>query len=113
MGRTRRCRLRLAATGRARISPVVYLCGIVSFLWPWVAQVLYVAGALMWLVRIAELRKHCTRMAPNSPANSDARGSAVFCKVRERAPVAGNVIDQIELNSPSVQSHRLTCLLSP
>ena len=50
-----------AAIGRdwkGKISPVVYLCGIVStFLWPWVAQVLYVAGALMWLVPDRRIEK--------------------------------------------------------
>jgi len=50
-----------AAIGRdwkGKISPVVYLCGIVStFLWPWVAQVLYVAAALMWLVPDRRIEK--------------------------------------------------------
>jgi len=43
-----------AAIGRdwkGKLSPVLYACGIVStLLWPWVAQVVYVAVALMWLV---------------------------------------------------------------
>ncbi len=43
---------------KGKISPVVYLCGIVStFLWPWVAQVLYVAAALMWLVPDRRIEK--------------------------------------------------------
>ena len=43
---------------KGKISPVVYLCGIVStFLWPWVAQVLYVAVALMWLVPDRRIEK--------------------------------------------------------
>ena len=43
---------------KGKISLVVYLCGIVStFLWPWVAQVLYVAGALMWLVPDRRIEK--------------------------------------------------------
>jgi uncharacterized membrane protein len=43
-----------AAVGRdwkGRLSPVLYVCGILStFLWSWVAQIVYVAVALMWLV---------------------------------------------------------------
>jgi uncharacterized membrane protein len=36
---------------KGRLSPLVYACGIVSTLWwPWVAQVLYVAVAVLWLV---------------------------------------------------------------
>ncbi len=36
---------------KGKLSPVLYLLGIVStLLWPWVAQVLYVVVALMWLV---------------------------------------------------------------
>src|SRR3954469_5608269 len=36
---------------KGKLSPVLYLCGIAStFLWPWVAQLVYVAVALMWLV---------------------------------------------------------------
>jgi TMEM175 potassium channel family protein len=43
---------------KGKISPVVYLCEIVStFLWPWVAQVLYVAAALMWLVPDRRIEK--------------------------------------------------------
>jgi uncharacterized membrane protein len=43
---------------KGKISPVVYLCGIVStFLWPWVAQVLYVGVALMWLVPDRRIEK--------------------------------------------------------
>jgi uncharacterized membrane protein len=43
---------------KGKISPVVYLCGIVStFLWPWVAQVLYVPVALMWLVPDRRIEK--------------------------------------------------------
>ena len=43
-----------AAVGRdwkGKLSPLIYICGIVSTLWwPWVAQTLYVAVAAMWLV---------------------------------------------------------------
>lgn len=43
-----------AAIGRdwkGKLSPFLYLCGIAStMLWSWVAQALYVAVALMWLV---------------------------------------------------------------
>jgi uncharacterized membrane protein len=43
-----------AAVGRdwkGKLSPVLYVCGILStFLWSWVAQIVYVAVALMWLV---------------------------------------------------------------
>jgi uncharacterized membrane protein len=43
-----------AAIGRdwkGKLSPVLYVCGIAStFLWLWVAQFVYVAVALMWLV---------------------------------------------------------------
>ena len=36
---------------KGKLSPVAYLCGIIStFFWPWVAQALYIAVALMWLV---------------------------------------------------------------
>ena len=36
---------------KGKLSPVEYLCGIIStFFWPWVAQALYIAVALMWLV---------------------------------------------------------------
>ena len=36
---------------KGKLSPVLYLLGIASTLhWPWVAQALYVAVALMWLV---------------------------------------------------------------
>jgi uncharacterized membrane protein len=43
-----------AAIGRdwkGKLSPVLYMCGIVStFFWSWLAQALYVAVAVMWLV---------------------------------------------------------------
>jgi uncharacterized membrane protein len=43
-----------AAVGRdlkGKLSPLVYIAAIVSTLWlPWVAQALYVAAALVWLV---------------------------------------------------------------
>lgn len=36
---------------KGKLSPVLYVCGIAStFLWLWVAQFVYVAVALMWLV---------------------------------------------------------------
>jgi uncharacterized membrane protein len=36
---------------KGKLSPVLYMCGIVStFFWPWLAQALYVAVAVMWLV---------------------------------------------------------------
>lgn len=36
---------------KGKLSPVLYLLGMVSTLyWPWVAQALYVAVALLWLV---------------------------------------------------------------
>ena len=36
---------------KGKLSPVLYVLGIVStFLWPWVAQALYVLVALLWLV---------------------------------------------------------------
>jgi hypothetical protein len=36
---------------KGKLSPVLYLCGIVSTVfWSWVAQAVYVAVALMWLV---------------------------------------------------------------
>jgi uncharacterized membrane protein len=43
-----------AAVGRdwkGKLSPVLYLCGIIStFVWQWVALAIYAAVALMWLV---------------------------------------------------------------
>jgi uncharacterized membrane protein len=43
-----------AAVGRdwkGKLSPVLYVCGIVStFVWQWVALAIYAAVALMWLV---------------------------------------------------------------
>ena len=39
-------------------------------------------------------------MAPNSPATRRRAEAPCFAKVHERPPVAGNVIAQIELNSP-------------
>ena len=36
---------------KGKLSPVLYALGVVSTLqWPWVAQALYVAVALLWLV---------------------------------------------------------------
>ena len=36
---------------KGKVSPVLYLLGIISaFYWLWVAQALYVVGALLWLV---------------------------------------------------------------
>ena len=36
---------------KGKISPVLYVLGIISaFFWLWVAQALYVVGALLWLV---------------------------------------------------------------
>jgi uncharacterized membrane protein len=36
---------------KGRLSPVLYLLGIMStFFWPWLAQVLYVSVALLWLI---------------------------------------------------------------
>lgn len=36
---------------KGKLSPILYLCGIVSTMfWSWIAQALYVAVALMWLV---------------------------------------------------------------
>ena len=50
-----------AAIGRdwkGKLSPVLYVCGIAStFLWSWVAQALYVAVALMWLVPDRRIEK--------------------------------------------------------
>jgi uncharacterized membrane protein len=43
---------------KGKLSPVLYACGIVStLLWPWVAQALYVAVALMWLVPDRRIEK--------------------------------------------------------
>ena len=36
---------------KGKISPVLYLAGIVSTAWlPWVAQAMYVLAALLWVV---------------------------------------------------------------
>ena len=36
---------------KGRLSPVLYACGIAStLLWPWVALVIYVSVAMMWLI---------------------------------------------------------------
>src|SRR4249920_1625320 len=36
---------------KGKLSPVLYVCAIVStFLWSWVAQLIYLAAALIWLV---------------------------------------------------------------
>ena len=33
------------------LSPIVYVCAIVAtFFWSWVAQILYIAVALVWLI---------------------------------------------------------------
>jgi uncharacterized membrane protein len=41
----------VGADWKGKLSPVFYLCGIAStFAWPWVAQFMYVAVALIWLV---------------------------------------------------------------
>jgi uncharacterized membrane protein len=49
---------------KGKLSPVLYAFGIIStFLWSWVAQVLYVLVALMWLVpdrRIEKSQHHDT-----------------------------------------------------
>jgi uncharacterized membrane protein len=43
---------------KGKLSPFLYVCGIVStLLWPWVAQMLYVAVALMWLVPDRRIEK--------------------------------------------------------
>jgi uncharacterized membrane protein len=43
---------------KGKLSPVIYLLGIVTtFFWPWVAQVLYVLVALMWLVPDRRIEK--------------------------------------------------------
>jgi len=43
---------------KGKLSPVLYMCGIVStLLGSWVAQVLYVAVALMWLVPDRRIEK--------------------------------------------------------
>ncbi|MCC7194984.1 MAG: DUF1211 domain-containing protein [Gemmatimonadaceae bacterium] len=44
-------RAAIGSDWKGKLSPVLYLLGIIStLLWPWVAQVLYVAVALLWLV---------------------------------------------------------------
>jgi uncharacterized membrane protein len=43
---------------KGKLSPVIYLIGIITtFFWPWVAQVLYVLVALMWLVPDRRIEK--------------------------------------------------------
>jgi uncharacterized membrane protein len=43
---------------KGKLSPVLYILGILStFLWSWVAQALYVAVALMWLVPDRRIEK--------------------------------------------------------
>ena len=43
---------------KGKVSPVVYVLGIIStFLWSWVAQALYVAVALLWLVPDRRIEK--------------------------------------------------------
>lgn len=50
-----------AAVGRdwkGKLSPVIYLVGIATtFVWPWVAQALYVAVAAMWLIPDRRIEK--------------------------------------------------------
>ena len=47
---------------KGKLSPALYLCGIAStFIWPWVAQVLYVAVALMWLVPDRRIERYLHR----------------------------------------------------
>lgn len=53
-------RLKAAIGGdwKGKLSPVLYLVGIMStFLWSWVAQALYVAAALLWLVPDRRIEK--------------------------------------------------------
>jgi hypothetical protein len=46
---------------KGKLSPVLYVCWIVSTLpGSWVPQVLYVAAALMWLCMIDDLKSLCT-----------------------------------------------------
>jgi uncharacterized membrane protein len=43
---------------KGKLSPVMYMLGIIStFLWSWVAQALYVAVALLWLVPDRRIEK--------------------------------------------------------
>jgi uncharacterized membrane protein len=43
---------------KGKLSPLVYVLGIIStFLWSWVAEVLYVAVALLWLVPDRRIEK--------------------------------------------------------
>jgi uncharacterized membrane protein len=43
---------------KGKLSPVMYMLGIIStFLWPWVAQALYVAVALLWLLPDRRIEK--------------------------------------------------------
>jgi uncharacterized membrane protein len=57
-------RLKAAVGGdwKGKLSPVLYLCAIVSTFWvPWVAQAIYVGVALIWLVpdsRIEHAMQH-------------------------------------------------------
>ncbi len=57
-----------AAVGRdwkGKLSPVVYVCGIAStFFWSWIAQALYVAVALIWLVPDRRIEKSLDRDGP-------------------------------------------------
>ncbi len=47
---------------KGKLSPVLYLIGIIStFMWPWVAQALYVAVALLWLVPDRRIEKSLRR----------------------------------------------------
>ena len=50
-----------AAVGRdwkGKLSPLVYVCAIVStFFWSWVAQILYIAVALVWLIPDRRIEK--------------------------------------------------------
>jgi uncharacterized membrane protein len=50
-GSEARLKVALGSDWKGKLSPVVYVVGIVStFFVPWVAEVLYVVAALVWLV---------------------------------------------------------------
>ncbi len=43
---------------KGKLSPALYVVGIIStFLWPWVAQAIYVAVALLWLIPDRRIEK--------------------------------------------------------
>ena len=49
---------------KGKLSPLIYLCGIVAtFWWPWVALVLYVAAAATWLVPDRRIERSIQRNA--------------------------------------------------